>query len=111
MDVKKKATINAYIKTFGNVTQTCNLVGLDRSTFYEWKEKDKEFKKAIEEAQPKERFLDFLESKAVKRINDGSDSVLIFALKTKAKSRGWVEKQEIELSGNKDKPIVWKLIK
>jgi len=111
LDVKKKATIEAYIKTFGNITQTCNVVGIERKTFYNWKQKDKDFKKAIEEAQPKERFLDFLESKAVKRINDGSDSVLIFALKTKAKSRGWVEKQEIELSGNKDKPIVWKLIK
>ena len=110
MDVKKKSAIQAYIKTFGNVTQTCKTVGIERKTFYNWKEADPEFKAAIESAQPEERFLDFLEAKAAERINKGSDAVLIFALKTKGKSRGWVEKKELELSGKENAPILWKLI-
>ena len=100
MDVKKKSAIAAYIKTFGNITQACQILGIDNSTFHRWKQKDKKFAKALEDAQPKER--DFLESKAVSRINKGSDSVLIFALKTKAKSRGWVDQD----TGADGKPLV-----
>lgn len=110
MDIKKKGALEAYIKTFGNITQTCKSIGIDNSTFHRWKNNDPEFKAAIENAQPEERFLDFLEAKAAERINKGSDSVLIFALKTKGKKRGWVEKQEIELSGKENAPILWKLI-
>jgi hypothetical protein len=110
MNIKKKATLKAYVNSFGNITQTCQIAGIDRQTFYNWKDSDPKFKKALEDAQPKERFKDFLESKAVSRINKGSDKILLHALKTKAKDRGWSEKQEIELSGNQDKPILWKLI-
>lgn len=111
MNVKKKATIKAYISTFGNVTQTCKSVGIERKTFYNWKEADKKFAKAIEEAEPKERFLDYLEAKALQRINKGSDKILLHALKTKAKKRGWSEKQELTIKGDKKKPLIWKIIR
>jgi hypothetical protein len=62
-EFKKKAFIKAYKKAFGNVSQSCLAIGIDRSTYYDWIKKDEKFKKKIEEAEPQERFLDFLESK------------------------------------------------
>lgn len=106
---RKKAFSDAYIKTFGNVSQTCNAIGIDRSTYYDWLKKDKEFKKHIESLEPQERFMDFLESKLVEKINNGDTASIIFALKTKAKPRGYVERQEIQHQGGiKSTLIKWK---
>ncbi len=97
MDKKivKKGFIEAYEKSFGNILVSCKTVGIARQTYYNWIEKDLEFKEKIKSIEPKERFLDFLEGKLVEKINNGDTSSLIFALKTKAKSRGYVERQEI----------------
>ena len=75
------------------LTNTLNIIA--RQTYYNWIKNDLEFKEKIKTIEPKERFLDFLEGKLVEKINNGDTSSLIFALKTKAKSRGYVERQEI----------------
>ena len=97
MDKKlaKKGFIDAYERSFGNILVSCKTVGIARQTYYNWIEQDAEFKKQIESIQPKERFLDFLEGKIVEKINGGDTTSIIFALKTKGKKRGYVERQEI----------------
>lgn len=110
-DFKKKAFQEAYKKTFGNVTQTCNAIGIDRTTYYDWIKKDPKFKKQIEELEPEERFMDFLESKLVEKINGGDTTSIIFALKTKAKKRGYVERQEIEHSSDVETDIIFEIHK
>ena len=42
--------------------------------------------------------LDFAESQLHSQIKDGSTSATIFYLKTKGKKRGYVEKQELDLT-------------
>lgn len=98
MDTKltKKAFIDAYTKTFGNVTMSCNKVGIARSTYYNWFNNDEDFRKKIEDIEPKELFLDFVTSKLVEQISTGDKTSIIFALKTIGKERGWVERQEIQ---------------
>jgi len=96
MDLKKKNFIKAYKKSYGNISESCRAVSISRTAYYKWMKTDEEFKSEIEGVQPDEDFLDFLEHKAKERIEEGSDSVLIFALKAKGKSRGWIEKQIIE---------------
>ena len=91
----KKAFLEAYEKSFGNILVSCKTVGIARQTYYNWIEKDPEFKKEIESVEPQEKFLDFLEGKLVEKINGGDTTSLIFALKTKGKKRGYVERQEI----------------
>lgn len=97
MDTKllKKAFIEAYERSFGNVLASCKTVGIARQTYYNWIEKDAEFKQQIAEIEPQERFLDFLEGKLVEKINKGDTTSIIFALKTRGKKRGYVERQEI----------------
>ena len=93
----KKALIEAYVKSFGNITTTCNTVGIARITFYEWVKRDPIFKNEIENSGSDEYFLDFLESKLAKRIEEGSDTCLIFALKTKGKKRGYTENSQFDI--------------
>jgi hypothetical protein len=97
MDTKiaKKALIEAYKKTFGNVSQSCKAVGINRGTHYEWLNTDEEYKKELESIQPAEMFLDFAESQLVSKIGKGDTTAIIFALKTKGKNRGYIERQEI----------------
>ena len=103
---RKKAFLEAYIKAFGNVSQSCLAIVIDRSTYYDWLKKDPEFKKQIEQAEPQERFLDFLESKLVEKINGGDTTSIIFSLKTKGKQRGYVERQEIVHDGRLETEVV-----
>jgi len=53
--------------------------------------------------------MDFVESKLFSNINNGDVSSTIFYLKTKAKKRGYFEKQEIDqnLKVTGIKPIEW----
>lgn len=92
---KKDAFISAYKKSFGNITQSCEAVDIDRGTYYHWLEKYPAFKKELEAIQPEERFIDFCESKLSQRINANDTTAIIFALKTKGKKRGYIERQEI----------------
>ena len=91
----KKAFLKAYQNTFGNVSASCQIVGIVRQTYYNWTKNDPEFVQQLEDTEPQERFMDFLENKLVDKINSGCTTSLIFALKTKAKPRGYVERQEI----------------
>lgn len=118
IEMRKKALIEAMRVNLGNVTKSCELVGINRKTFYEYLKDDEEFKESIEEVG--ESALDFVESKLFQRIEgveveeekafsyEGKVEVkkikrqyppdttaIIFYLKTKGKERGYIERQEI----------------
>ena len=90
--------LEMYAKCYGNITQACRLSGLDRGTFYAWKD-DEDFQQKLAEVRPDEIFVDFAENALVGRIGKGDTTAIIFALKTKGRSRGYVEKQEVENTG------------
>tara|TARA_R100000458_G_C8215483_1_gene201577 strand:+ start:253 stop:624 length:372 start_codon:yes stop_codon:yes gene_type:complete len=91
--IKKRGIIDALEKSLGVVTTACKNVGIARSTFYEWYNKDDEFRKQVNSIQ--DLALDFAESQLHKQIQDGSTSATIFYLKTKGKKRGYIERHEI----------------
>ena len=80
----KKALLEALEKSLGVVTTACKLVGLNRSTYYEYYNNDPEFKQAADNVE--NVVLDFVESQLHKQIKDGNTSSTIFYLKTKGKN-------------------------
>jgi hypothetical protein len=98
LDIKKRAMIEALEKTLGIVTQAANMVGIHRTTHYLWLEQDEVYKQAVEGIT--DIALDFAEGKLHQRIKDDSDTAIIFYLKTKGKKRGYIERSEVDMSGN-----------
>ena len=103
----KKAIIEALEKSLGVVTTACKQVGIGRTTFYDYLNKDEKFANQVDDIQ--NIALDFAESQLHKQIQDGNTSATIFYLKTKGKNRGYVERSEIVHDGAiKSTLIEWK---
>lgn len=119
-DILKKAMVEALKKSLGIVSTACENVEISRQTHYRWLSEDPEYKEEVDNIT--EASIDFVESKLFEKINGvtvqtfnskgepqiydqaPSDTAIIFFLKTKAKKRGYIERQEIdqktEHSGN-----------
>ena len=67
------------------------------STLWRYTKEFPSVQQAVFEA--KEAMLDFAEGKLYSKIKDGDNVAIIFYLKTQGKVRGYIEKQEIEHSG------------
>lgn len=89
----KRAFLEAYKKSLGNITLACENVGIDRGTYYNWIERDEAFRAEVEAAN--EVSIDFVENSLMKQIKEGNTTATIFYLKTKGKHRGYVERQEM----------------
>ena len=89
----KKALLDALEKSLGVVTTACKKVSINRSTFYKYLKEDQEFAKQVKDIE--NIALDFAESQLHKQISEGNTTATIFLLKTKGKSRGYVERSEI----------------
>ncbi len=92
------AWLHAYDKLSFNISEVCRACGISRSRFRDWEKKDKEFAQAYKDA--KEAKKDFIENKLMENIANGDTQSIIFACKTQLKDRGYVERQQIEHSGN-----------
>lgn len=121
-DITKKGMIKALEKSLGIVSTACNSVGISRQTHYRWLSEDPEYKQQVEDIA--EMAIDFVESKLHEKIKgvtmgkEGedadviyelapSDTAIIFYLKTKAKKRGYVERSEVEQSGQSTITVKW----
>jgi len=114
----KKAMLEALEKTLGIVTTAAKLAGIERNTHYTWLKEDEAYKEAVEAIT--DMAIDFAESQLnvlmqgashevvtnrgdIVEIKDAPNpSSIIFYLKTKGKKRGYIEKQEVELSGERE---------
>jgi len=93
--IKKEAMIEALNKTLGLVSHACKIVGIHRSTHYDWLRNDEEYKLAVESTN--DLVLDMAESSLYKQINQGNTAATIFYLKTRGKKRGYQENQQLML--------------
>ena len=102
-DILKRSLLEALEKSLGIVTSACKSAGCSRETFYKYCKEDDDFKRDVDELS--NVALDFAESQLHKQIRDGIPSSTIFYLKTKGKSRGYIEKLELDITGNIQKLI------
>lgn len=97
MDMNKRMMISALEKTLGVVTSACKIVGIARSTHYNWYDSDRDYRDAVDDIS--NIALDFAESKLHELIKDKDTTATIFYLKTKGKRRGYIERNEIDHNG------------
>jgi hypothetical protein len=103
-DTKKKALIEALRQSLGIVSQACESIGIHRSTYYDWLEKDPVFKQEIDSIQ--DTAIDFVEGKLFENIQENDVTSIIFYLKTKAKHRGYIERQDLKVTTDGVKSFV-----
>ena len=101
----KSNLIDCMIKNLGNVTEVCKQMNIARQTFYNYYNNDIEFKEQIDDI--KNIALDFVESKLIGKIKEGDTIAILFYLKTQGKKRGYVERQETEITIQQPVVIDW----
>ena len=100
--INKERLLKALESSLGVITTALKATDLSRTNFYKWLKEDEEFAKAVKDIE--NIALDFGESQLHKQIGDGNTSATIFFLKTKGKKRGYIERNEVDLTSG-DEPI------
>lgn len=101
---RKAEFIYALKQTKSIVTDASKLSGIPARTHYDWLKADNDYKKQVEDVN--NELLDFVEKAAFKRVEEGSDKMIEFILKTKGKKRGYGNELDITSGGD---PIVFNM--
>ena len=96
LTVQQTKMIKALESSYSNVTEAVKIVGISRTTHYDWIDKNVHYKKEVEDLN--EGLLDRAENILMDRLSE-SDTALIFFLKTRGKKRGYIERTEHEVKG------------
>ena len=93
MAVTQKQAIEATKGSRGFVTAIAKRLNVTRCHIYKLQAKWPKFAQAI--IDEREALKDFAETKLFTQIDEGNTTAIIFYLKTQAKDRGYIERQEI----------------
>ena len=96
----KKKMLEALEFNLGIVSTSCAVADVSRATLYRWLKEDEDYKAYVQNIH--EAAIDFVESKLYEKIKDKDTASIIFYLKSKAKHRGYVERQQIEVGETKE---------
>ena len=99
--IKKKMLIESLENSLGIVSTACTKVNVSRSSFYKWYKEDEVFRKKVDEIDSVK--LDFVESQLFKNIQNLKEKTIIFYLQHKGHKRGYIQKQNINLTSNEEK--------
>ena len=95
-DTNKKNMLIALEKSLGIVSTASASTNIHRTTHYVWMNTDEDYKNEVEAIQ--ERVLDFAESKLHQLVSANDTTATIFLLKCKGKKRGYIEKNQTEIT-------------
>jgi hypothetical protein len=92
----------------GFVTKACSILGISRTTFYNYLKRYATVQQALEDTREKRH--EWVESKLMKAVNADNLTAIIFYLKTQGKHLGYVERQELTGKDGNELAIrfVWK---
>lgn len=93
-----KYIVETYSKKACNMTATAAALDVSRSALMRWYRTTPRLKEEMDNA--KESLLDIAESKLFQAISEGNVTATIFFLKCQGKQRGYIEKQQTEVSVN-----------
>lgn len=93
----------AYRKSAGNLSLCAETLGIDRKTLDRWRKRYPELHNMMCDVE--EGLIDLCETKLMQSINEGNLTAIIFYLKTKGKSRGYIEGQLINATINTNKSM------
>ena len=99
-NLKKETLLQALENSLGIVSTACNRTGISRSSFYKWYHEDEEFRKKVDDIDNVK--LDYVETKLFKNIENEKEKSIIFYLQHKGHKRGYVQKQNINLTSNEE---------
>ena len=98
--LKKDTLLQALVSSLGIVSTACNRTGISRSSFYKWYKEDEEFRQKVDEIDNVK--LDYVETKLFKNIENEKEKSIIFYLQHKGHKRGYVQRQNINLTSNEE---------
>ena len=90
---KVSEVISAIKEADGYVSKAASILRCSSVTVYNYANRHPTIRAAWDDIR--ERRHDFVENALHKRIKGGSDTAIIFYLKTQAKQRGYIERQEL----------------
>ena len=93
MSYTAKKFLNAVPGSGGFITTIAERVGCTRQTVYSAMDRYPTVKQAV--MDEKDSIKDMVEGQLLKQIRDGNTTAAIFYLKTQAKDRGYIERQEL----------------
>jgi len=96
--IGKEAIKKALEQAYGNISLAAKTLGISRPTLYGY---TREYNMEEDIHQAREALIDMAEHALAKKIQGADTASIIFFLKTQGKSRGYVERQEVQLN---DKP-------
>ena len=105
IELKKEELIKALIRNLGNVTQSCQDVGMSRDRYYVYLRTDKEFKRKVDDIDNIQ--LDFVESKLIENIKAGDKGSIMFYMRYKGRKRGYTDSIDLNVSGNINITTKW----
>jgi len=88
---KKIIFLEEFEEKKGNISVACKAAGISRTTYYAWYRDDPDFKESC--LSVREARKDWIESSLDKLISEGDTAATIFAAKTIARDRGYVEQR------------------
>ena len=89
--------IDAIREAEGNLSHAARILGCSRTTVHKYVNNFVTVREVYEEENDK--FIDEVEEQLKKACRRGSIPAIVFALKTKGKHRGYIERQEVDQSG------------
>ena len=98
--LKKDTLLQALESSLGIVSTACNRTGISRSSFYKWYKEEEEFRQKVDEIDNVK--LDYVETKLFKNIENEKEKSIIFYLQHKGHKRGYVQRQNINLTSNEE---------
>ena len=99
-NLKKETLLEALENGLGIVSTACNRTGISRSSVYKWYHEDEEFRKKVDDIDNVK--LDYVETKLFKNIENEKEKSIIFYLQHKGHKRGYIQKQNINLTSNEE---------